>query len=119
MQDLLVRMLGNVTAMQTMCLRLSQLQDAGRALQTAHVGVRTQQRLHRMPAHVDMAGQSIPQPAPVGRPRYPGPVPSSRSTRSRRPTMARAKLRVKSAGVWTLKLNRPRPDTWARPVTPW
>ena len=29
-QDKLVKMLGNVTAMQTMCLRLSQLQDAGR-----------------------------------------------------------------------------------------
>ena len=29
-QDKLVHMLGNVTAMQTMCLRLSQLQDAGR-----------------------------------------------------------------------------------------
>ena len=28
-QNLLVQMLGNVTAMQTMCLRLSQLQDAG------------------------------------------------------------------------------------------
>ncbi|MDZ7704735.1 MAG: acyl-CoA dehydrogenase family protein [Trueperaceae bacterium] len=29
-QEKLVRMLGNVTAMQTMCLRLSRLQDAGR-----------------------------------------------------------------------------------------
>ncbi len=29
-QDKLVHMLGNVTALQTMCLRLSQLQDAGR-----------------------------------------------------------------------------------------
>ncbi len=37
-QDKLVRMLGNVTAMQTLCLRLSQLQDAG-AMKDEHASL--------------------------------------------------------------------------------
>ncbi|WP_027481315.1 acyl-CoA dehydrogenase family protein [Deinococcus pimensis] len=37
-QNLLVHMLGNVTAMQTMCLRLSQLQDAG-AMRDEHASL--------------------------------------------------------------------------------